>query len=212
MFLTSSAIIEEIQTVSDVGSSYLAYFFCDFKDIAKQDSRSLLSSLLVQLSTRSYACFKALHGTYSKHGDGSQQPSEEALLQCLKDMLTALGQAPIYLVVDAVDECPNTPSPKEPGAPLLRQEMLDVVKELVKLRLSNLHICLTSRPEDDIRNAMEQTACFRVSLQDHAGQKKDIITYVRSVVYSNKYTAMTRWGRELKEQVVETLSKNADGM
>jgi NACHT domain len=209
-FLTSSAIIEDLGTVSGDGGSYLGYFFFDFKDIAKQDNRALLSSLLIQLSTQSDPCFKILFDIYSKHKDGSQQPNEGTLLQCLKDMLKVLGQAPIYIIIDAVDECPN--APKEPGSPLSRQEVLDVVKELVNLRLPNLHVCITSRPEVDIRNAIEKLARLRVSLHDQDGQKEDITTYVRSVVYSDKYLAMKKWGKEVKERVIEDLSSKAGGM
>jgi hypothetical protein len=208
--LKSSAIIEDIRIVSDTRASYLAYFFFDFKDIAKQDNRALLSSLLIQLSDQSGPCFERLSDIYSEHRDGSQQPSESALLQCLKDMLTVLRHAPIYLIVDAVDECPNIS--KTPGAPLSRQEVLDVVKELVELRLPYLHVCITSRPEVDIQNAIRQLKCVKVSLHNQDGQKGDIARYVRWVVYSDKYHVMKMWSDELKERVIETLSSNADGM
>jgi NACHT domain len=209
--MTSSAIIEHIRALCDANASYLAYFFFDFKDVAKQDNRALLSSLLTQLSTKSDTCFEKLFHTYSNHNDGSQQPSERALLQCLKDMLVDLGHAPIYIIVDAVDECPNTS--KAPGAPRSRREVLDTIKELVKLHLPNLHICVTSRPEVDIRNAVKQVAaCLIVPLHDQDGQKNDIATYVRSVVYSDREELMNKWGSELKERVVETLSSKADGM
>jgi NACHT domain len=209
IYMISSAIIDHLRPVPDARESYLGYFFFDFKDTAKQDSCALLSSLLIQLSDQSDSCFDALFDIYSKHGRGSQQPSEGALLQCLKRMLIVLGQAPIYLIVDALDECPTTS--KALGAPLSRQEVLEVLKELVGLRLPNLHICITSRPEVDIRKSVEQLACVRLSLHDQDGQREDIATYVRSVVYSDKYQA-TKWSGEVKERVVETLSRKADGM
>ena len=108
MLLVSSAIIEDLKTISDSTTSYLLYFFFDFKDVAKQDNRSLLSSLLIQLASQSNPCFKILLDVYSKHDNGSNQPTEGALLQCLKGMLRNLGQIPVYLIIDAVDECPNT--------------------------------------------------------------------------------------------------------
>jgi hypothetical protein len=209
-FLTSSSIIEHVRAVFDTGGCYLAYFFFDFKDVAKQDNRALLSSLITQLSTQSDTCFEKLFHTYSKHGGGSQQPSERALLQCLKDMLVDLGHAPIYVIIDVVDECPNTS--KAPGAPRSRREVLETIKELVKLGIPNLHVCITSRPELDIRNTVKQLARLVVSLQDQDGQKDDIAAYVHSTVYSDNEEVMTRWGEELKERVVQTLSCKADGM
>ena len=208
--MISSAIIEHVRSVSGARTSYLGYFFFDFKDTAKQDSRALLSSLLLQLSAQSDPCFKALLDVYSVHDCGLQQPNEAALLQCLKDMLAILGELPVYLIVDAVDECPNTS--KGLGAPRSRQEVLKVLKELVQLCLPNLHICATSRPEFDIKNGLEKLASLKLSLHDEDGQKQDIAEYVRSVVYSDEEPVMMKWREEVKQLVIETLSEKADGM
>ena len=125
-------------------------------------------------------------------------------------MLAVLGELPIYLIVDAVDECPNTS--QELGAPRSRQEVLKVLKELIELRLPNLHISVTSRAEFDIKNALEKLASFKLSLHDEDGQKQDIAKYVRTVVYLDEEPVMMKWGEEVKQLVIETLSKKADGM
>jgi hypothetical protein len=186
------------------------YFFFDFKDVAKQDNRALLSSLLIQLSTQSDPCFKMLFDIYSKHENGSKQPNEGALLQCLKDMLMNSDHVPVYLIIDAIDECPNTSN--VPGAPRSRREVLETVKQLVELPLPNLHVCITSRLEVDIRNSVEPLARLIVSLHDQDGQKEDIAMYVRSVVYSGDEQMMNKWSGELKDRVIEELSSKADGM
>jgi hypothetical protein len=207
---SSSAIIHDTQRVFNPGAPCVIYFFFDFKDEGKQDTRALLSSLLIQLCDQFDSCFKVLFDMYSSHKRGEQQPSEDALLQCLKDMLVGSGQSPIYLIVDALDECPDTS--KVLGAPPSRQMVLDVVKELVELHLSNLHICVTSRPEADIRNVLEPLAGYKVSLHDQDGQKEDIVNYVYSVVYSDKEQGMKRWRQDVKELVIKTLSEKANGM
>jgi len=122
-------------------------------------------------------------------------------------MLMLSDQHPIYLVFDAIDECPDTS-----GIPSDRARVLQLVKELVELRLPNLHICVTSRPEIDIREALEPLTSRRVSLHDQTGQKKDIVDYVRSIVYSDSEPIMRRWRTEDKELVIETLAERADGM
>ena len=208
--MKSSAIIEHLRPVPGTRTSYLGYFFFDFKDTAKQDKRALLSSLLIQLSAQSDSCFKILFDVYSAHDRGSQQPNEDALLQCLKRMLAGLGELPTYIIVDAVDECPNTS--KGIGAPRSRQEVMKALKELVELRLPNLHICATSRPEFDIKNVLEKSASFKLSLHDEDGQKQDIAEYVRSVVYSEEEPVMMKWREEVKHSVIERLSEKADGM
>jgi hypothetical protein len=79
--------------------------------------------------------------------------------------------------------------------------------------LPHLHICVTSRPEFDIRATLGRLALHSVSLHDESGQKEDIVDYVKSVVYSDsEETMMKRWREEDKKMVVETLSEKADGM
>jgi hypothetical protein len=120
-------------------------------------------------------------------------------------MLSLPVRGPIYLIVDALDECPN-----HSGMPTPREEVLNLLKNLVNMRLPNLHICVTSRPEIDIQSTLEPLTSLRVSLHNQSGQKKDIIDYVNSVVYSD--TKMGRWREEDRKLVVETLSERADGM
>jgi hypothetical protein len=185
----------------------MAYFYFDFRDIDKQHWRDLVSSLLTQLSSRSDLRCDILSRLYADHENGTQQPSDSTLTRCLKEMLTLPDQRPTYLIMDALDECSNIS-----GIPTPRKRVLQLVEELVDLHIPNLHICVTSRPEVDIRDVLEPLTSRRVSLHDQTGQKKDIEDYVRSVVYSNSEPIMRRWRKEDKELVVQTLSERADGM
>jgi hypothetical protein len=185
----------------------MAYFYLDFRNASKQGLHDLLPSVLTQLSARSSPRCDILSKLHSDHDHGTKQPSDSDLTKCLKDMLALPDQRPIYLIVDALDESPNTS-----GIPSARERVLHFLKELVDLGLPNLHICVTSRPEIDIRNAIQPLTSLRVSLHDQTGQKEDITEYVRSIVYSNSDTNMKRWKKEDKELVVKTLAEQADGM
>ncbi|KAH9969668.1 hypothetical protein BC827DRAFT_22708 [Russula dissimulans] len=200
-----SAIIQDVMALRESESALMAYFYCDFRDEDKQYRRNMILSFLFQLSAQSNTCFDALWDLYSAHDDGAQKPSDGALLQCLKEVLSLRAQGRMYLILDALDECPQNS-----GMPSSREQALDLVKSLIKLSSPNLHICVTSRPEIDIRNALEPMTSFRVSLHEQSGQKKDIIEYVNSVVYSD--IMMQRWREDDKRLVVETLSERADGM
>jgi hypothetical protein len=129
------------------------------------------------------------------------------MAQCLKDMLAIPNQRPIYIILDALDECPNSY-----GIPTPREQVLTFVKELMNLHLPNLHICVTSRPEFDIRATLGPLVVHRVSLHEESGQQKDIVDYVNSVVFSDSETMMKRWREDDKKMVVESLSEKADGM
>jgi hypothetical protein len=185
----------------------MAYFFFDFKDTGKQDARAFLSSVLVQLSSHSVSFCKILHELYSENQHGSHQPGDSALKQCLKKMFNLSRKVPIYVIVDALDECPDTSGLQSP-----REKVLELIQELVGFHLPNLRLCITSRPEVDIRNILEPltSTSSRLSLHDDDGQRKDIADYISSVVYSDK--KIMRWREKDKELVVETLSTRADGM
>jgi hypothetical protein len=183
----------------------VAYFYFDFRDTKKQSRQDLLHSLLFQLSTQSDHYYDILKQLYSDHDHGSRKPSDDMMVGCLKKMLSIVAQSPTYIIIDALDECPHSPGITSP-----RERVLDLVKELVELRLSSLHICATSRPEIDIRSVLELLTQNAVSLHNESGQKEDIIEYVRFVVYSNN--GMRSWREEDRDLVIRTLSEKADGM
>ncbi|KAH9169162.1 hypothetical protein EDB89DRAFT_1908815 [Lactarius sanguifluus] len=184
-----------------------AYFYFDFRDVDKKHRRNLLPSLLIQLSSRSESHLNILSRLYSDYGNGKERPNERALVRCLNEMLMApsLSQLLTYIVLDALDECPNTS-----GIPTPRGQVLELVKDLVDLRLPNLRICITSRPEIDIRTALEPLTSGRFSLHSQPGQQRDITGYISSVVKSDPQ--MTRWREDDRKLVVEKLSEKADGM
>ena len=205
MLLGSSAVIEDIRALQKAGLASLAFFYCDFREDQKKDRRGLLSSLLVQLGEQSDAYSAILSGFYAAHGHGSQHASDNELLGCLKDMLKLPGQSTVHIVIDALDECPITS-----GLPPPREKVLKLIQELVNLRIPNLRICVTSRPEADILSILEPLAFRSVSLEGEGGQVKDIAEYVKSVV--NTDSEMRRWKDSDKEMVIDVMSKKANGM
>lgn len=205
IFSTSSSIIQEVEALHNAGMALMTYFYCDFRDTKKQDVHYLLGSLLAQLSGKSDPCYEILSALYSKHDAGSRQPNKEALAECLENILKLGGQPPIYIVMDAIDECPNTSDVVTP-----RDRVLELVEKLIALHLPNLRICLTSRPEADIRASLGSLASHTISLHDESGQRNDISDYVSFVVHSDRN--MRRWRAEDKKLVIETLSRKADGM
>ncbi|KAH9953489.1 hypothetical protein BC827DRAFT_1297514 [Russula dissimulans] len=134
----------------------------------KRSLRTLILSILCQLATQSNLYCGVLSRLCSTHDNGARKPSDRALRRCLTEMLSLPGQGPIYLILDALDECPNNSGCQVP----------------------------------------ERSA--RVSLHNQRGQRKDIVDYINSVVYSDM--KMRRWREEDKRLVIETLSERADGM
>jgi hypothetical protein len=202
---TSSAIIEDIEGMRAAGLALMAYYYFDFRDAEKQTRYGLLSSVLSQLSAESDSCHEVLSRLYSANAGGTRKPTSIVLTKYIKDMLSLPGQGPIYIVIDALDECPNTS-----GTPSAREQVLALVEELVDLNLPNLYLCVASRPEIDIRLVLEPLKPLQISLHDEKGQKEDIIAYIKSVVHSDRN--MRRWREEDQNLVTDTLSERANGM
>ena len=187
------------------GLASLAFHYFDFREDGKKDQRGLLSSMLSQLCDQSDSYHGILSTFYSTHRDGARSPSDDELAQCLKDLLDVPGQAPVYLIVDALDECPDTsdlPSPRE--------NVLLLLEDLIDSKFINLRICVTSRPEADIKVSLEPLTSSSVSIHDERGQREDIENYIKFTV--NSHRKMRKWKPEHKQFVIDILTKRADGM
>ncbi|KAH9013414.1 hypothetical protein EDB85DRAFT_967604 [Lactarius pseudohatsudake] len=177
------SIIRQVTRLCDAGLALMAYFYFDFKDTAKQDARAALSSLLIQLSYQSDPCSDILGRLYSAHRSGGVQPGDATLMKCLSDMLALPRNGPIYIILDALDECP-----KSAGTPSPRESVLELVGWLTKL----------GHPT------------YVVSLHEQSGQQEDINDYI--VSFTNTDTYMRKWKQEIKGLVIERLTRGVDGM
>jgi hypothetical protein len=205
MLLSSSAIIEDIRALQKSGLATLAFFYCDFREDQKKDVHGLLSSLLVQLGGQSNIYAATLSDFYAAHGRGSQHASDDELLECLKVMLKCPGQATVHIIIDGLDECSTTT-----GLPSPRENVFGLVEELVAVRNLNLRICVTSRPEADISEALQPLAFRSISLHEEKGQVHDIAEYVKSAIDEDR--KMRRWNATDKQLVIDVLTRKADGM
>jgi hypothetical protein len=200
---TRSTIIEDVEGKRAIGLAKMAYYYFDFRDDKKQDCYGLLSSLVLQLALESNPCCNILSKLYSDN-NRARKPTLVALKKCMTDMLSQPGQGPIYVIVDALDECPSSP-----GTQSARGKVLELIKELVGLELPDVHLCVTSRLEIDIQKVFESLNTLQISLHNETGQEADIIAYIKSVVSSN---GILDWTEEDENLVINTLSEKANGM
>ena len=183
------------------GLASLAIFYFDSKDDQKKDLRGLLSSLLIQLCHQSDSYGSVLFNFYEEHSNGVQHPSNDTLVECLKDLLRLPGQAPVYLILDALDECSAS------ALPSTREGVVELLRELIESQFPHLHICVTSRLEADIHVLAPS---FRsISLHTERGHIEDITNYIKFVV--NTDPTLQGWETNEKERAIEHLIKQADG-
>jgi hypothetical protein len=201
----SSTIVEDIRAMQKVGLASLAFFYCDYREDRKMELRGLLSSFLGQLCDQSDSYFEILSKFYSEHGKGLRPPSDDALAGCLKDLLKLPGLAPVYLIVDALDESPKPSVVRSP-----RAEVLSLIEDLVKTKNRNIRMCVTSRPEPDVKDVLDPLIFRSVSLHDEGGQKRDIEDYIKSVI--NTRTTNGRWKEGHRKLAIDVLTEKSNGM
>ena len=188
-----------------VGLVSLACYYFDSRDHKKKDLRGLVSSLLFQLCHQSDSYCDMVSKFYLEHAKGSRCPSDAALELCLEGILKLPGQSPVYLIVDALDEYPNTSD-----MPSAREKVLMLVKKLTTPKYPNLRICVTSRLEPDLSFVLEPLSFRSISLHDENGHKEDIAGFIKSVVHTDP--KMQAWRAGDKERVINVLSHKVDGM
>jgi hypothetical protein len=197
--LTSSAIVEDIENMRKTGCASLAMYYYDFREDQKKNLRGLLSSVLFQLCDQSDSYYNILSTFHSAHRDGAQRPGDDKLVGCLRDLLKIPGPLPVYLIIDGLDECPSNSSLSSP-----REQVISLLEDLVESRFTNLRICVTSRPEADIKTILDPLAFHSVSLHDEHGQTEDIKMYIESAINTNNN--MRDWSSEHKRIGVRSTS------
>jgi NACHT domain len=205
MVFYSSTIIQDIDTMRRCGLASLAFFYYDFREGESQGLRGLLSSMLLQICGQSDSYCDILSSFYLGHHNGVESPTDDELIQCLKDVMGLAGQAPIFLVLDALDECPPVSDSFYP------RELLTLLKDLVGPQLlgSRLRICITSRPSANIEHTLEPLTFRYIFLHDESGQKEDIKNYIKSFLNTNNN--MQRWTQKYKKLVIDFVTERAEG-
>lgn len=186
------------------GLASQGFFYCDCRENQKRDLRGLLSSLLVQLCHQSTSYYDILLKFYEEHAEGLQHPSDDALTGCLMDLLKLPGLAPVYLIVDALDEFPNVSAVSS-----ARAKVLNLIEKLIESKIPNLRICITSRPEADIKDVLSPLIFRSVSLHDENGHKKDIEDFIKLTISTSPEN---EWEAEDMHRVVNVLTEKSDGM
>jgi hypothetical protein len=177
--LFSSSIINILE--ANRPSCGIGYFFFDGRDSqnALQRHDKLIRSLISQFSHQRGGTPTGLADLYKHCGD-HQQPSVNQLQSTLRDILDGFAHA--YIVIDALDECAD------------REKTLVWVNKVVSgtdLTAENLHIMVTSRPEQDIEKGFRTFDSIDVG---KATANRDILKYLELQMESNfkEYNAIIR--------------------
>ena len=141
--ILSSTIIEDLEKTLQRQS--LLYFYFDFSDTDKQTLESMVRSLISQLYSKCRGASKELDSLFSSCEDGRRQPSCESLCKAFLHMIEQVKE--VWIVLDALDECRTRKGPPTEG-------LLSWMRDLLSSEQRNVHLLVTSRPEQDIKSGI----------------------------------------------------------
>jgi len=197
--LISSTIIEHLRSYCDPEPSLaVAYFYFDF--ISKQTVAECVSSLIKQLFVQEEVLPDSLKELYNKYG-GNHKASIFDLTNLLETFATSRkgNLSDIFFVIDALDEC------LKDG----QQDLLKLIEEMKSWESSKIHLLLTSRPEQDIRDVVSPLTTKAISIQG-CHVDSDISLYVVSQLAADP--KLKKWSPQMKAEIEGTLAKKANGM
>jgi ankyrin repeat domain-containing protein 50 len=162
-----------------------------------------LSSTILQLLSQRADIPKNILDAYKKSARGTLQPSINDLLEMFHEVLNVFED--IYLVIDALDECPK--------AEQSREHLLEILDKIMGWKEESLHILITSRRGTDIQDPLSNYASelqnyFSIIVEED-NLDLDIQAFLRSSLNSRSFS---RWNEELKTEAISTLSGRAQGM
>jgi hypothetical protein len=201
--LSSSTIIEHIKGYCDPEPTFaVAYFYFDFNDTEKQSPTSCVSSWIAQLCSQVEKLPQKLKDSYKTYGH------QEASLHHLKEILAQFAVTEelhdIFIVADALDECPRN---REGN---LRAELLELITEINSWSPSNIHLLITSRPEQDIKEILTSLPTTRMISLHGSQVASDIKLHISSQLSTDP--KLRTWPREEKAHIEKVLTMGANGM
>lgn len=201
--ILASTVIEDLQSSQSQSSlQMLLYFYFDFTDSRKQSFESTLRSLICQIYYQNDNAKKHIDSLYSSpYLRGKEQPRFESLQKIFTEMIDSLEE--VWIVLDALDEC----TPRDELLAWLRS-----VNQNISIKI-NMHLLVTSRPEQDIESAIKYYASKEqiIAIQNDL-LKADIRNYVQARVREHKGLSRWRGHKEIQDNIEASLLEKADGM
>lgn len=144
-----------------------------------------MRSLIRQLSTTPLS--DGISRLWHDHNRTGSEPGIEELAKVLDEVIDGHKEQ-VFIVMDALDECPQTPDQPE------RVRLLALLLNLSGKHSKNLHILVTSRPEHDIHSALISYP----SINLEAFVASDVKHFVKSSLQSGELKV---WGDDIKQEI-----------
>lgn len=180
---TSSTAIEDLQS-----KERLAYWYFQFDEEATQSTYNMIRSFIRQLSKSPLP--RSIYRLWTEYKTRPGDPDIEELAKALDEIIDSFGE--VFIVIDAVDECPQTNDRPE------RKKLLGCIHNLLSKHSTNLHVLATSRPEHDIDSELKRYPAINIETFVDG----DIRYFVKSSLQSGDLQV---WSDDVKRKIEEKL-------
>jgi hypothetical protein len=200
----SSSIIKHLKERNGLSpENALAFFYFSFTDEKTQNVTEMLSSLIKQICCRRPNTPQSVQSMIDFKEKG-HRPDRGTLEKTLVD--TIHGFTTVYVVLDALDECPS-----ENGE---REKLLKSLSRIRNEKSPNLHLLCTSRRVVDIERVLEPMASSYTNIGiDLTAHKKavdhDIGLHIDKTFDMEPFKS---WPDPIQAEAKATLIEKADGM
>lgn len=199
-----STVVDDMLCIlnSKPNSEAVAYFYCDRNQSGRRSTKSILNSVVRQLST-----FKdgdviqpPLMQLY-KEREKSAFASGGLKIEESRSLLRQLTELYLHttIVIDALDECERDSRPK----------LVEALDFVVQESPNPVKVLISSRQDEDIRHRFEGGPNVGIKATDN---KDDIAKFVTSKIQNWPAHWSDKIPPPLKEEVCKTLVEKSDGM
>ncbi|KAH8832414.1 ankyrin repeat-containing domain protein [Flagelloscypha sp. PMI_526] len=190
--IITSRVIESLRSYQD--ECTVAYYYFEFTNPATLSEEGLFRSCVAQLSHTNETIMRQL---YEQHKQGSHQPQLATLHKALNDLILG-SYLPVYVIIDALDELPQSQ----------RKYVLKTLLNFAVLADKGLHIMLTSRDEIDIHQSLSEKVALDFELECEM-VSHDIAVFVDQELRVEKWRS---WPEDEVLMMRNALITKAEGM
>ncbi|KAF8465086.1 hypothetical protein BDZ91DRAFT_783428 [Kalaharituber pfeilii] len=196
--LASTLLKEIISKHQDNPSRGICFFFFNFQAADTQKPIQLFSVLLKQLCRFQKAIPQGLQALFTKCHSNDKPPTLREL-QHQFEAVTSLFEE-VFLVIDAFDECSKDD----------RKEILNGLTSLFQHCSAKLKLCITSRPEKDIKHAFTSSGFDTIKIEAKKVDQ-DISCFVQYQLQFRTHDHCTL-NEEICKKIEYALVSKANGM
>lgn len=187
-----------------------AYYSCRYPE--RDNPASLVGSFIRQLCTKLDRLPEKIQHFFRSTYYNARTPTFEDMQPLLFDLLGAYSK--VFIVIDALDECEApTQENRKPSSgrrPKYRLEVLDFIDNLTSQLLSCAKVLVTSRREEDIKDAFSRRPVIEV---DATQVNSDIKAYLHDEIEQRvEKGSLKLRDPGLKNRIFSTLASRAQGM